>query len=189
MSSFEKIVEHRLESASRALDALKPHAPVITAIAEAIEHATTRGGTILTCGNGGSAAEALHLAEELVGRYEADRPPLRAICLNADSTALTCIGNDYGFDRIFARQCEAFAGPDDALVVFSTSGRSPNVVEALRTARDRGARTIGLLGGDGSDAAPLCEIALIAPGEDSAAIQECHQVALHAICNCLEPRQ
>ena len=142
---------------------------------------------MLTCGNGGSAAEALHFAEELVGRFDADRPPLRALCLNADPTALTCIANDYGFEQIFARQCQALAGPEDAFVVFSTSGRSPNIVRALEVARAQGTRTIGLLGGDGGAAAALCDLCLIAPGQDSAAIQEAHQVVLHAVCNCLEP--
>ena len=109
------------------------------------------------------------------------------LCLNADPTALTCIGNDYGFDEVFARQCTALAGPADALIVFSTSGRSTNIIKALQAARDNAATTIGLLGGDGGGAAELCDHVLMAPGSDSASIQECHQVALHAICNCLEP--
>lgn len=187
MSSIESIVQHRLDAASRAADALRTCSDKLTEIAKTVRNVLENSGTVLTCGNGGSAAEALHLAEELIGRFEAERPPLRAICLNADPTALTCIGNDYGYEQIFARQCQALAGENDALVVFSTSGKSPNIVTALQTARNAGARTIGLLGGDGGDAAQFCDLALIAPGEDSAAIQECHQIALHAICNCLEP--
>lgn len=187
MSSPESIVHARLEIAARAVDALRMHETMLVAIAKALRDVLDASGTVLTCGNGGSAAEALHLAEEMIGRFDADRPPLRAVCLNADPTALTCIGNDYGYEQIFARQCEALAGTNDALVAFSTSGRSPNIIAALRTARDAGACTIGLLGGDGGDAAALCDLTLMAPGEDAAAIQECHQVALHAICNCLEP--
>ena len=188
MTDCTRIVNHRLDAASRAIEALRSNSGTLTGIAEAVCEAVRSGGTIITCGNGGSAAEALHLSEELIGRYEQDRPPIRSICLNADPTALTCIGNDYGFDRIFSRQCEALAGPGDVLVVFSTSGNSENIVQALEAARTRGARTIGLLGRDGGRALTACDLSLLAPGDDSAAIQECHQVALHAICNCLEPR-
>lgn len=182
------IVQRRLAAAHDAVGALASHAATIVELADSMCDVLEGGGTIITCGNGGSAAEALHFAEELIGRFGADRPPLRAICLNADATTLTCIANDYGFDEIFARQCEALAGADDMLVAFSTSGRSANVVKALEVARRNGAKTTGLLGGDGGPAADLCDICLIAPGNDSAAIQETHQVALHAICNCFEPQ-
>lgn len=187
MTTCREIVRQRLDAAAHAVESLRGHPDDLIAIAQAVVDALSSGGQILTCGNGGSAAEALHLAEELVGRFKADRPPLRSICLNADPTALTCIGNDYGFDAVFARQCQALGRAGDVLVVFSTSGRSPNILAALETARSLGLTTIGLLGGSGGPAAELCDLRLIAPGEDSAAIQECHQVALHAICNCLEP--
>src|SRR5689334_9137654 len=98
---------------------------------DAILASLRRGGKLLTCGNGGSAADALHLAEELVGRYNAERRGLPAVCLNADVTALTCIGNDYGYDRVFSRQVEALGRPEDVLVGFSTSGNSPNVLAAF----------------------------------------------------------
>jgi D-sedoheptulose 7-phosphate isomerase len=182
------IVQRRLEAACDAVGALAAQADTIVAIADSLGEVFDGGGTMITCGNGGSAAEALHFAEELIGRFGEDRPPLKAVCLNADATALTCIANDYGFDAIYARQCEALAGSGDAVVAFSTSGHSTNVVKALEVARANGARTIGLLGGDGGEAAGLCDISLIAPGNDSAAIQETHQVALHAICNCFEPQ-
>lgn len=181
-----EIIAARLKAALETIEALGQHADRITEIADALAETFDAGGTMITCGNGGSAAEALHFAEELIGRFNGDRPPLKAVCLNADATALTCIANDYGFDAIFARQCEALAGPNDALVAFSTSGKSPNVIKALEVAREQGSRTIGLLGGDGGDAAGLCDITLLAPGDDSAAIQEAHQVTLHAICNCFE---
>jgi D-sedoheptulose 7-phosphate isomerase len=189
MSDNQTIVEYRLSKACEAVDALRSNPAPLIKIADIICNALERSGTVLTCGNGGSAAEALHLAEELIGRFQDDRPPLRSICLNADPTALTCIANDYGFEAVFARQCQALAGPKDVLVVFSTSGNSANIIQALHVARSRGATTIGLLGGDGGEAADSCDHVLLAPGVDSAAVQECHQVALHAICNCLEPKQ
>lgn len=156
---------------------------------ETIGRVVREGGTVVTCGNGGSAAEALHLAEELVGRYRTNRPPIAATCLNADPTALTCIANDFGFDEIFRRPCEALLGPGDALVVFTTSGRSRNLVAALETARARGAATIGFLGGDGGAALPLCDASIVVPGPDSAAIQEVHQVLMHAVCEQFEPAE
>lgn len=187
MSDIRRIVESRLEAAREAIEAFGRDSDQLVRISETVVGILETGGTIITCGNGGSAAEALHLSEELIGRFARDRPPLRSLCLNADPTALTCIGNDYGFDEVFARQCTALAGPADALIVFSTSGRSTNIIKALQAARDNAATTIGLLGGDGGGAAELCDHVLMAPGSDSASIQECHQVALHAICNCLEP--
>ena len=183
-----EIIQLRLDAARKVVDALSAKADSIVEIAENVCAVLQQGGAILTCGNGGSAAEAMHFAEELIGRFNADRPSLRAYCLNSDSTALTCIANDYGFEQVFARQCSALATPQDVLVVFSTSGRSPNIIRALEVARAQGTRTIGMLGGDGGAAAGLCDTFLLAPGEDSAAIQEAHQIALHAICNCLEPR-
>ena len=174
----------RLDEALAAFDAARDEA---VAVIEAVGRTVRSGGTILTCGNGGSAAEALHLAEELVGRYRTDRPAIAATCLNADPTALTCIANDFGFDEIFRRPCEALLGSGDALVVFTTSGRSRNLVAALETARDRGASTIGFLGGDGGAARSLCDASIVVPGPDSAAIQEVHQILMHAVCEQFEP--
>ena len=188
-TTFEEIVERRLERACSALEELRANSEVVTEIARLIATTFERGGQLLTCGNGGSAAEAMHLSEELTGRFEKDRPPLRSICLNSDPTALTCIANDFGFEEVFARLCLAHGSDRDLLVVFSTSGRSPNVVRALEAASRMGMPTIGLLGGDGGDAAPLCTLAFLSPGSDAASIQECHQVVLHAVCNCLEPTE
>ena len=174
----------RLDEALAAFDAAGADA---ARVIETIGRVVREGGTALTCGNGGSAAEALHLAEELVGRYRTDRPPIAASCLNADPTALTCIANDFGFDEIFRRPCEALIGPGDVLVVFTTSGRSGNLVAALETARARGASTVGFLGGDGGPARSLCDASVVVPGPDSAAIQEVHQILMHAVCEQFEP--
>ena len=137
-------------------------------------------------GEGEFPTQALHLAEELIGRYRNDRAPHRAVCLNADPTALTCIANDYGFETIFSRQCDALLANDDALLVLSTSGNSPNILNALKMARKRNATTFGLLGNEGGACAELCDHTIIVPVTDSAHIQEAHQVMIHLICEALE---
>lgn len=166
-----------------ALEAAEePLAEVINAIASSL----AAGGTLFTCGNGGSAAQALHLAEELIGRFRHDRPPLRAICLNADPTALTCIANDFGYEQVFARQLKALGRAGDCLMVLSTSGRSPNILAALEVARELGVHGLGLLGGEGGPALPLCHRAVALHGCDSAAVQEAHLMAIHMICEVFE---
>jgi D-sedoheptulose 7-phosphate isomerase len=188
MTNLNDLIATRVEGSLAAIGALRapPFAQRLAAIIETVRDRLAHGGMICTCGNGGSAAEALHLAEELIGRYRSDRPPHKAVCLNADPTALTCIANDYGFDRVFSRQCEALLTDRDVLVAFSTSGNSPNIAQALRAAKARGAVTIGLLGRGGGRAAAECDLALTVPADDSAHIQEAHQVALHLICEALE---
>ena len=187
VDQFLTTVQARLDASVATINATRNQADSIARIAEVVSNTFQDGGTLLTCGNGGSAAEALHFAEELIGRFNQDRPPLRAVCLNSDTTALTCIGNDYGFEEIYSRQCQGLGRPGDALAVFSTSGNSENIIRALKTAAKNGISTIGFLGRDGGAAAELCSTVFMAPGEDSASIQESHQVALHAICNCFEP--
>lgn len=154
-------------------------APAVTAAGECILKSLKEGGKLLTCGNGGSAADALHLAEELVGRYLRERRALPAICLAADTTALTCIGNDYGFDQVFARGVEAFGRKGDVLVAFSTSGNSPNVLNAFASARRLGVITVLLSGKDGGKARAQCDHALIVPSKNTARIQEVHTLILH----------
>lgn len=178
----------RVDGSLAAIGTLRDEVPVVAALIELIIGRLEAGGTLYTAGNGGSAAQALHLAEELIGRYRSDRPPQRAVCLNADPTALTCIANDYGYEEVFARQCTALLTDRDVLLVLSTSGESANVVQALLVARRRGAATIGLLGNSGGRCAALCDRALIVPCTDSAHIQEAHQVVLHLICEGLEQR-
>jgi phosphoheptose isomerase len=137
------------------------------------------GNQLFSCGNGGSAADAMHLTEEFVGRYRGNRRALPAICLNSDVTAMTCIGNDYGFDQLFSRQLEAFGRPGDVLVSFTTSGNSANVLATFAVARARGMVTILLSGKDGGKAKGMCDHELIVPSENAARIQEVHTLLLH----------
>lgn len=187
MTNFLTILHERIALARTGLDRLIVAKTGAIQVLAAVEHVLTSGGTLFTCGNGGSAAQALHFSEELLGRFSADRPPLASVCLNADPTALTCIANDFGFETIFARQVEALVGPTDALVVLSTSGNSPNIVAALVEAKRRGATTIGFLGGDGGAAIAHCDVSVVIDAPDTASIQEAHQTLLHACCATVEP--
>lgn len=144
------------------------------------------GGKILLCGNGGSAADAQHFAAELVGRFEVERSGLPAIALTTDSSALTAIGNDYGFEQLFARQVEALARPGDLLVGISTSGNSPNVCKALEKAKQLGCTTLGLVGRDGGTMAAVADYALIVPAERTARIQEMHLLIIHLLCEAVD---
>ena len=137
------------------------------------------GGKVLTCGNGGSAADALHLAEDLVGKFLKPRRSLPAICLAADPTLLTCIANDFGFDHLFSRQIEGLGKTEDVLVVFSTSGNSTNIQGALEAARAKGMKSIALLGKDGGKVRGLATLEIIVPSNTTARIQEAHTLVLH----------
>lgn len=185
---FADQIRSRLEGSLAAIASVRDHADEIAAIAQLLRERFAAGGKLYTCGNGGSAAQALHLAEELIGRYRSNRMAYPAVCLNADPTALTCIANDFGFDQVFARQCQALLTPGDALLVLSTSGNSANLVHALRVAQERGASTIGLLGRGGGSCAELCQrkIILKPHHSDSAFVQDAHQVIIHLICELLE---
>jgi D-sedoheptulose 7-phosphate isomerase len=156
------------------------------AAAETVSAALGRGNKLLLCGNGGSAADAQHWAGELVSRFHYDRPGLPAIALTTDSSILTGIGNDYGYERVFARQVEALGIPGDVLFALSTSGRSPNVLAALQAARDRGMVTVGFTGEGGGGMPALCDILLSVPAASTPRIQEGHEVLGHAICALVE---
>ncbi|HPB75668.1 MAG TPA: D-sedoheptulose 7-phosphate isomerase [Chromatiaceae bacterium] len=144
------------------------------------------GGRIFWLGNGGSAADSQHLASELVGRFERERPGLAAIALTTDSSALTAIGNDYGFEQVFARQVEALCRPGDLVIGISTSGNSPNVLRALERARTLGITTAAFSGRDGGRLKDLVEACLIAPADNTARIQEAHLLAGHILCELVE---
>jgi len=144
------------------------------------------GGKILIFGNGGSAADAQHIAAEMVGRYKIERKGLAAIALTTDTSALTSIGNDYGYNHVFDRQVEALANEGDVAIGISTGGSSDNVISALRLAKDMGCKTVGFSGRDGGEMNTLCDINLIVPAEDTPRIQEMHIVIGHTICHLID---
>jgi D-sedoheptulose 7-phosphate isomerase len=145
-----------------------------------------RGRTLLTCGNGGSAAEAMHLAEELTGKYNKPRRALPAICLCSDASAMTCIANDWDFTYVFSRQIEAYARRGDTLVMFTTSGNSVNCLRAARAMKTAGGRVIGLLGKGGGKVKRLCDLALVVESRETNHIQEAHQVLMHLILEAID---
>lgn len=161
------------------LHAAESLAPQVEAAGTAILKSLIDGGKLLTCGNGGSAADAMHLAEELVGRYHRERRALAAICLNADPTAITCICNDYGYENVFSRGIEALGRPGDMLVGFTTSGNSTNVLAAFSAAKSLGITTVLLSGKDGGKARGTCDHEIIVPSANTARIQEVHTLVLH----------
>ena len=151
----------------------------VNAAGAMIVTALQSGGTLFTCGNGGSAADALHLTQELVGRFRTIRRPLRSVCLNADAATLTCIGNDCGYAEIFARQIRALGRPGDVLAGFTTSGNSPNMLAAFEAADRLGMHCILLSGFDGGAARELCRHRILVPSRTVARIQEIHTLVLH----------
>jgi D-sedoheptulose 7-phosphate isomerase len=158
------------------------------AIAERIAQALRAGGKLLLAGNGGSAADAQHIAAELVGRLVHDRAPLPALALTTDTSALTAIGNDYGFEQVFARQVRALGRRGDVLIAISTSGRSANILYALKAARECGLVAIGFTGRGGGEMPGLCDLCLRAPSDSTPLIQQLHITAGHIVCGLVEER-
>lgn len=175
-----------ITAAHDAIRQLSVDAPRLARWAELIGERLEAGGMVLTAGNGGSATHAAHLVGELVGRFRRERTALRATCLTADGSTLTALSNDYGFERVFARQIEATARPGDVVVLFSTSGRSRNVLAATESARACGAVTLAFTGPAPNPLHQLADDALASCGSDTAAIQDSHHVALHALCAALD---
>lgn len=182
----EADVRASLEAGAQTILGVRPQAATVLAACRLTVRVLKAGGTVLTAGNGGSAAEALHMAEELIGRYRGDRRALPAVALVADCTALTCIGNDFGYDHVFARQVEGLGRPGDLLVLFSTSGKARNLQLALTAARRRKLRVICLLGRDGGPLAGQADLDIIVPGTATEHIQEAHQVLLHILLDAVE---
>lgn len=158
----------------------------IAAMADTLVRCYGEGHKVIWCGNGGSAADAQHLAAELVGRYLFDRPPLPSLALHTDTSTLTAIANDFGYEHVFSRQAEVYLTPGDVLVCLSTSGKSPNVVAAARVAREKGCTVLGLLGRDGGDLLPLCDQALVVPARPSYVIQQISMIVGHYLCDQVE---
>jgi D-sedoheptulose 7-phosphate isomerase len=159
----------------------------VVAIAVGIAQSLASGGKILLAGNGGSAADAQHIAAEMLVRFKFDRDPLPAIALTTDSSVLTAIGNDYGFDHLFERQVRGLGRKGDVFIAISTSGRSPNILAALQAARKVGMINVGFTGSIGAIAMqPLCDVVLAAPVDETALIQQVHITAAHAICDLVE---
>ena len=159
---------------------------VVARIAAVMTEAFRSGHKVLLCGNGGSAADAQHIAAELVGRFQTARQPLPAMSLGVNASTLTAIGNDFSFDDIFARQVAAFGTPGDILVGLSTSGQSENVASAVRAAKERGLTTVSFTGANGGKLAEIAEVNLIVPATNTARIQEAHITAAHIICELVE---
>ncbi|MBC8019310.1 MAG: D-sedoheptulose 7-phosphate isomerase [Verrucomicrobia bacterium] len=160
--------------------------PLIAEMGNLLSDAFKRGNKLLVMGNGGSAADSQHFVAEIVGRFKMERRALPAVALSTDTSILTAIGNDYGFDAVFSRQVEALAAPGDVVVGISTSGNSPNVLKALNVAKSRGCRTIGLLGKDGGSIRAACDLALVVPSDDTPRIQEGHITIIHIVCDLVE---
>ncbi len=191
------LITQRLDDAAEVIENLRGFTEEIAAIASILIDRMSTGGTIMAAGNGGSAAQAMHFCEELTGRYRDTRSALPAICLCSDAAAMTCIANDFGWEHVFKRQVEAHASflideeddtaiCNDVLLILSTSGNSANVNVALECANELGLVTIGLLGNDGGESADLCDHSIVIGSTDSAAIQDGHQVIIHALCEIID---
>jgi len=180
-------VERVLRDSADTLAAAARVLAVSTADAAAlVANALRAGSKVLLCGNGGSAADAQHIAAELAGRLRIERPALPALALTVNPSVLTAVANDYGYEAVFARQVEALGRPGDVLIGISTSGASGNVVAALAAARSAGMRTVGLMGKAGGPMKEHCDVAILVPSSDTQRIQEVHIVVGHAICELVE---
>lgn len=186
---MKNLVRESIENTRKVIDLVLADTDLQASVVRAGETcvaALQQRNKILLCGNGGSAADSQHIAAELVSRLNYDRPGLCAVALTTDTSALTAIGNDYGFERAFSRQVEALGQKGDVLIAISTSGNSPNVLKALEAAKLQGLKTIGLTGKTGGKMASLCDVVLKMPSTYTPNIQECHIMLGHIICQIIE---
>ena len=184
---MQSIIKQELNEHLTTLDAtMKSIGSSLEVAANICIDSLKQGGKILIFGNGGSAADAQHIAAELVGRYKLERKGLSAIALSTDTSSLTAIANDYGYEHVFDRQIEALANPEDVAIGISTSGNSSNVINALQLAKNIGCKSIGLSGKSGGDMNKLCDVNLVIPANDTARIQEMHILVGHIICHLIE---
>jgi D-sedoheptulose 7-phosphate isomerase len=185
----QDLIAAHLKTSLAAFERAALDASMLTAartIAQVIVHGLRSGHKLLLVGNGGSAADAQHIAAEIVGRYKRERPAYPAIALTTDTSALTAIGNDYGFEQVFARQVAGLGRRGDMLLALSTSGRSPNILAALRVAHEHGLITIGFTGTKGAAMGVACDHMLIAPSDDTPVVQQIHLAVAHGICDEVE---
>ncbi len=186
MNALEIIGEHAKDGAALRVDFFRRNAAAVDELSRAMALCMARGGKILLCGNGGSAADAQHLAAEFINRFQLDRPSLPAVALTTDTSALTAIGNDFGFDQVFSKQVQGLGQPGDMLLGISTSGNSPNVIKALETAREKSVTTAGLSGAGGGDMLRLCDHLLIVDDPRTPLIQEVHIAVGHLLCRLVD---
>ena len=184
--STKKQISEAVETHKRMTVALEKKSEIISAVAEAIIKVLEHNGTIYLCGNGGSAADAQHIAGELVGRFRRERKALAAVALSTDTSILTSIANDYSYEKVFARQVEALVREGDILWAFSTSGTSPSVTSAARLAKEKNAQVIAFTGRKNSELERISDICFCADNESTARSQEMHQLAYHIICDIVE---
>lgn len=182
----ERITQALRESTELRLRLIKACAEQVTQAAQAIITCFRQGGKVLLFGNGGSAADAQHIVAEFVGRFTCDRMPLPALALTTDNSILTAVGNDYGFDQVFARQIQALGKLGDVAIAFSTSGKSLNMLAGVKAAREKGITTVGLLGDDGGELINLVDIPIVVPSINKARIQECHITIGHLLCEVVQ---
>ncbi|MDL2210397.1 D-sedoheptulose 7-phosphate isomerase [Desulfovibrio sp. OttesenSCG-928-O18] len=182
----KRVLEHANAGALLRERFFSENADLIVDAARTLAVSLARGGKILFCGNGGSAADAQHLAAEFVNRFVLDRPPLPAIALTTDTSILTAIGNDFGYEFVFSKQVQALGQPEDVLVGISTSGNSESVIRALQAARENSITTVGLTGRDGGKMAALADILINVPAESTALVQEIHITIGHLLCGLVD---
>lgn len=189
MNLLARISRQFNDSAQTKLAAMEALAAPIAQAIEAMVASLLAGGKIMACGNGGSAADSQHFAAELLNRFEKERPPLAAVALTTDTSTLTSIANDYAFDQVFAKQVRALGQPADVLLAISTSGNSPNVVEAIRAAHEREVRVVALTGKGGGAIGPLLnetDVHICVPSDRTSRIQEVHLLTLHCLCDGID---
>lgn len=185
-----RLAQDHLDSAARTIAAFArdpEHAQTLLAVTETCVASLRAGGKLMACGNGGSACQAMHLCEELTGRFRHDRPAIAAVACS-DPGHLTCVGNDFGYERVFARWVEALGRPGDVLFLLTTSGKSPNLVAARDAAERLGVKTVAMLGNTGGDLLGRCDHQWLVPDTRSERIQETHQVLIHAVVDLIESR-